>query len=111
MKKYNRKSFIIRILRNASYKWPPRSEALKQARVERGFYRCNMCKDTFERKNVQLDHIIPVINPKDGFIDWNNYIERMFPEVDGWQVVCTACHDAKTEIENKLRGKSRKKKK
>ena len=99
----NLKSFLVRNLRRISYKWPPRNVALREARIERGVYVCNMCGENFRNKEIVLDHIEPVINPSTGFVDWNEYVERLFVYEDGWQVLCRSCHDYKTEEENKLR--------
>lgn len=104
------KAFIIRVLRRSSYLWPARNEALKAARIERGFYKCASCKETFERKQVQLDHILPVVNIK-GFTTWDDYILRMFPPAEGFSVLCISCHSSKTLTENFQRQQYKKKKK
>lgn len=101
------KAFIVNTLRKASYRWPPRSECLKAARVDRGYYSCNMCKNTFHRKEITLDHIIPVVKLS-GFTTWDNYIERMFPNSEGFQALCNQCHDTKTMTENNIRKKLKK---
>lgn len=103
-------NFIKNTLRRASYRWPGRNEALVAARVARGFYKCNICKgDTFKRTEVNLDHIDPVVpieeswHLDDGSPDWNIFIKRLFVGPEGFQVICTNCHDAKTMIEDQLR--------
>ena len=111
MKKFNFKSWLINVLRRASYKWPARSEALASARIERGLYKCNMCNGSFRRKEVELDHIIPVINVKYGFTTWDEYINRLFCEASNYQVICSLCHVAKTTTENNMRKLVDKKKK
>ncbi|NDD84110.1 hypothetical protein EBZ38_07530 [bacterium] len=97
------KKFLVPVLRRASYRWKPRSEALKKARVDRGLYQCNSCKESFKQTDICLDHVFPVVNPKVGFIEWNSYIERMFPDIDGFQVLCKLCHDVKTKLEDEMR--------
>lgn len=96
-------NFIKNSLRRASYRWPARNEALKSARVERGLYRCAMCQLTFKRDQVQIDHIIPVIDIKEGHTTWDKYIERLFCDQNGFQICCITCHDIKTSQEDKLR--------
>lgn len=108
---FNFKAFIIQLLRRGTYKYPPRNEALKAARISRGIYKCEMCQGIFPKKEITLDHKNPVVEPKIGFVDWNTYIPRMFPEVQGFQTICRTCHDSKTKIENILRKKYRQKKK
>ena len=107
-------------------KWPPRNKAKNKNRREyyrvkkdgtkynkpNFEYQCNSCKNWFPDKDIQLDHIIPVVNPK----DTNNYTEEEFIGKfavsllcyeDGWQNLCNPCHDAKTEKENKIRMESK----
>jgi len=56
-----------------------------------------------------VDHINPVVDPAVGFVDWNTYINRMFLEEKGYQVLCHACHGIKTRDERELRTITRKK--
>lgn len=102
-KRAHLKRFLISILRRATYRWPPRTEALKEARKERNCYLCAMCKDYYKNNEVVLDHIKPVVDPKFGFTTWDDYVDRMFPEKDGFQVLCSSCHDIKTELEDEMR--------
>lgn len=104
-------SFIRGNLRRTSQKWPPIANALKKARVERGEYLCAECKqivpattkvDGKRVKNVHVDHIDPVVDPNIGFVDWNTFIDRMFVEDEGLQVLCNACHTIKTEKEKSI---------
>ncbi len=83
--------------------WPPRKEAIKKARVARGEYKCASCEGIFGPKQIQLDHINPVIDEEEGFVDWNTYIERLFCDEDGFQVMCITCHSAKSFLENEIR--------
>lgn len=48
------------------------------------------------RKEVQIDHIEPAGSLK-GFDDLPGFVERLFCEVDGLQVLCKdGCHNKKT---------------
>jgi hypothetical protein len=102
-KPQNRATFVKGILRRASFHWKARDEALKRSRVDRGKYKCEMCEGIFPRQDVELDHIYPVIDPQKGFTTFDEYIERLFCDIDGFQVICEPCHDAKTLIEDQLR--------
>lgn len=95
-KKISKIRFVKNALRRASYRWSARSEALKKARVNRGDYCCNSCKQIFIRKEVQLDHIIPAINPLTGFVSFDEYIDRLFCDESNFQVLCIICHKKKT---------------
>ena len=110
-------SFIKGGLRTLSRKWPPKYEALRRANVgerldpatgkESFRYKCAGCANVFKQKDVQVDHIEPVVSTIEGFTDWNEYIMRMFCEVDNLQVLCSDCHNTKTQNERKQRKASR----
>lgn len=103
--------FIVNTLRWGSRKWPAKFKTLEEAKTEKKinqasgrlaqFYLCNRCKKEFTNKDVEVDHIIPVVDPKVGFVDWNTFIDRMFCERDNYQVLCKPCHKKKTKEENK----------
>ena len=107
----NLKKFLIPVLRRATYRWKARDEAYRAARKERGRYECASCKELFGPKEIDMDHVDPVVSLKDGFIDWNTFIDRLFPEVTGWQVLCKLCHELKTIQEDSLRSSYNQKKK
>lgn len=98
--------WLISQLRRTSYKWAERTKAKNRGRIERGIYRCNKCKDEYPAKSVQLDHIVPVIDPATGFTDWDSFIRRLFVDASGYQVLCRPCHTEKTNKENS--GRTRK---
>ena len=105
-------SFIKSALRNASVRWPPRYTVLSEAcvgtkvNVKSGrmakHYKCNRCQDEFPAKDVQVNHIIPVV-PIEGFTSWDDTIKRMFCEKDKLEVLCIPCHRLVTDEENKSR--------
>lgn len=101
------KDFVMRVLRRGTYKWPARGIAAGNARVSRGVYECAKCKGHFGRKEIDIDHIVPVI-PLHGTDDWNLIIERLFCDSSGLQVLCKKCHKEKTQFENRLRKSYRK---
>jgi 5-methylcytosine-specific restriction endonuclease McrA len=104
------KSFIISLLRRGTYRWKPRNECLKAAKVAYGKYQCNICKQIFRKKDITLDHIEPVV-PVTGFTTFDDYIIRMYPQKEGFQVICKVEHSIKTKRENLERKENRKKKK
>ena len=100
----NRNTFVKGVLRRASFHWKPRTEALQKARVERGKYKCAMCGELFGPKEVDIDHIHPVVDPRVGFTGFNDYIERLFCDADQFQILCrNGCHPAKCRLEDSLR--------
>lgn len=113
------KSFVINNLRRVSYKWQPRNEALAKARaaqlVKRGrlvwHYNCVLCpvEQLYSRKEVEIDHVVPVVDVDKGFTTWDDYIDRMYCDVDGYQILCLKHHDEKTALENQGRVRKRRK--
>jgi 5-methylcytosine-specific restriction endonuclease McrA len=109
------RSFITSALRAASRRWPPKYKALKDAFVGRKVnaktgklamhYRCAACRKHFVAADVQVDHIVPVVDPKKGFVSWDVFIERMFVEIENLQVLCKPCHKVKTDKEKDQRKK------
>lgn len=102
-------SFIKGSLRSASIKWPPKYKCLNDAFVGKKInsksgrlakhYKCASCKEEYPAKDVQVDHIIPVVDPNLGFTTWDDIIDRMFCEQEFLQVLCKSCHDNKTTVE------------
>ncbi len=100
-------SFIKSALRKA--RWPVKYEVINQAEVGKKInkasgriamhYECACCKGHFPRKQVAADHIDPVVDPAKGFEDWNTFIDRLFIELKGFQVLCKDCHQLKTNKE------------
>ena len=107
MKQFNLKSYLIAWLRRGSYRVPYRAEVKKAARTSRGIYQCAHCKKGFKNGDFAIDHINPVISVRDGFVDWNSFIDSLYCGPEGLQVLCHECHDKKTKEENKKRKVSR----
>jgi 5-methylcytosine-specific restriction endonuclease McrA len=74
-----------------------RQSALKNAKVSYGHYRCANCNGIFRRKDINVDHIIAISK----FINFDLFIERLFCEVSGLQILCKACHKLKTKSDKK----------
>jgi 5-methylcytosine-specific restriction endonuclease McrA len=104
------KSFIMSALRRAQ--WPCKFGAILVARRGKGInpatgrqcflHECEECHQLFPAKEVRADHIKPIV-PVTGFDTWDKTIERLFCEIEGFQVLCVPCHKVKTDIENKQR--------
>jgi 5-methylcytosine-specific restriction endonuclease McrA len=106
-----KKSFIISALRAASRRWPPKYITLNEAKTEKKInpktgrlaqhFLCASCKEEFPAKEIQIDHIKPVVDPKVGFVDWDVYIKRLFCERKNLQALCVGCHKVKSLKEKK----------
>ena len=116
------KNKIISALRKLTHSWPPKSQILEEAKRAPATFECAHCKcwiykgesdrnyqfirednpdATVIKDKTNVDHIIPVIDPKKGFENWDTYITRMFCEKENLQVLCSKCHDKKTKDEKK----------
>lgn len=126
--KPNLKPWITSQLRRLSLRWPPRGRVLKAARKElprkikkdgtpykrpNYEYQCAMCKDWFKSTKVVVDHIIPIVDPKNEkhkYLSTEEFIGKfavgLFCYEDNLQVLCESCHDEKTEEEREIRKKS-----
>ncbi len=63
-------------------------------------YVCAACNQWHRQKDVQVDHITPAGSLR-SFDDLGPFASRLFCGMDGLQVLCTTCHDAKTKQERK----------
>ena len=103
-------SFVKSALRGA--KWPVKYLAIKNAFIENGInpktgrkcklHRCNECKELFPQNQIQADHINPIVS-KEGFSDWNLFINNLYCELEGFNAICRDCHKIKTKKENEER--------
>lgn len=110
--------WLLNELRRVARMQPHKAKgyALQAARVGYGKYTCNNCKGVFGPKEVDADHISPVV-PLTGFDSWDGVINRMFCREDGvqvdhiLQVLCKPCHKDKSRAEMGVRAIHRGKKK
>ena len=111
------RAFIISALRAYMKRFPPKWKALEHAKVGRKInkrsgrlaehYLCASCGGFFSARDVQVDHIDPVVNPEVGFEDWWTYMNRLYCEAENLQVLCKPCHKEKTNAERKERMKNK----
>lgn len=112
------RTFITGVLRSGFRKFPAKYETLKAASVGKKLnpktkrmsehYLCASCNKEFPGKEVQCDHIEAVVDPVEGFVDWDVYIKRMFCSKDNLQILCSDCHDKKSAEERKVRNGNKK---
>ena len=95
-------SFIRSALRSAFQRWGPKHEAKKLAKRGYNQYECAHCGEIYGNKDTEVDHIEPAGSLK-AYEDLPSFVERMFCEVEGFQVLCKACHQVKTNAERKAR--------
>lgn len=107
-----RHAFIVSVLRAGTRRWPPKYETLVEAKTKKKVniltgrmaqhYRCAKCKRDFPATGIEVDHIQPVVDAA-GFTTWDSYIERMFCDKEGFQILCKPCHKKKTLKEKEER--------
>lgn len=91
-------------------RWPPVYEVLNAAKRpyegpnkrQKFEYQCNECKLWWIRKEVQVDHIIPTGSLK-SYEDLPGFVERLFVGPEGLQILCSTCHQIKTNQEREDR--------
>jgi 5-methylcytosine-specific restriction endonuclease McrA len=99
-------SFIRSGLRQKSRWWKPITQCkMKSRRAYKGpnkrqkfEYKCNVCKEWFPEKKINIDHIIPAGSLKCAQ-DLPGFVERLFCEIDNLQCICETCHNIKTQNE------------
>lgn len=106
-KPYNLSARLRSALRDVWRKSPYRQQALTNARVSRGTYRCAGCSNLIGTKQIRVDHVEPVVSIS-GFVCWDTYINRLFCDVSNLQVLCLECHTKKTGEERSARSKAKK---
>lgn len=96
-------SFVVGALRMASNRWPPKYRARAKAKLRYGVYQCAGYGDVkpheIRAKEVNVDHINPVVDPKTGFTSYDEFIKRLFVEEEEFQVLCDTCHNSKSNDE------------
>lgn len=104
-------SLIRSNLRNASRWWKPIAECKKlvkraykgKNKSQKWEYQCKHCQEWFMEKEIAVDHIVEAGTLTCGD-DLKGFIERLFCEIDGFQVLCNkrfdgkeSCHKKKTD--------------
>jgi len=107
----SKETFVKGCLRRGSLMYKPISERRRLARRAPNQYECDICHGLFTSKEIDIDHIFPVIDIVTGFVDWNTYIERLFCDVENLAALCKQCHSEKTKIEVQMRKYARAKRK
>lgn len=93
-------------LRKISRYWPEKNKVFHRVKISPGNYRCEGCKKIFQQKELQIDHVEPIVG-LEGFVSWDMYIERMFCGYEKLQALCKPCHQTKTQEENQIRRKNK----
>lgn len=117
MAKYNQFYAILSAIKRCFSRSPTHRTVLDNAKCPRkkgprggARYRCANCKKDFGIKDIQIDHIEPIVPigtlSKD--MSWDTIVQRIFCEPENLQAVCSKCHKEKSKEENKARNKIKK---
>jgi hypothetical protein len=98
--------YIFSALRKI-YGWTKKNKALAAGKIGINQYECAKCKKIFTIKEINVDHITPVMELKGWTGDWTAYIKRLFHGKT--QLLCKEHHKEKTTVERKLRSKNKEK--
>ncbi len=105
------KEFIKNHLRRSFLQSKLRNDVMKRGRVEipnlkkdgtpskqkRYKHRCNQCGELFDSHEVEVDHKEEIGE----WVDWNNFVERLFCKESNLQKLCCSCHSTKTASFNR----------
>jgi len=99
-------SFIRSGLRQKSRFWKPITQCkMSNRRVYKGplkrqkfEYQCAECSQWFPEKKINVDHITPAGSLRCAD-DLPGFVERLFCEIDNLQILCSTCHNVKTQNE------------
>jgi len=108
-RKYDQFYTIMSAIKRCFSRSPTHREALNKAKCPRkkgprggARYRCAKCKKDFASKDVQVDHIGPIVPigilSKD--MTWDEIVNRVFCSIDNLQILCLDCHKKKSRVEN-----------
>ncbi len=106
-----KKTFAIQILRRGTYKHYGRWIGEKRSRLGHGTYFCESCGLICKKKDTQLDHKLPAVDPVRGWQGFDEFIDRLYCEPENYQRLCIPCHQSKTSDEGVVRKDSKKNKK
>lgn len=102
---------IKKHLRRLSFQRKEYTQAKNRAKVGAAIFKCESCgqlmydgesQKSFDKNKEQYDNIIwetpeldhnnPVVEPRRGFVTWDEYLDRLFCGPDEMTVMCKACH-------------------
>jgi 5-methylcytosine-specific restriction endonuclease McrA len=111
------RGFIRSMLRKGSMRWAPKNRVKQKARHPTKLpnpqgrivfhSRCAGCNKLVPETQTAVDHINPIVDPEVGFTTWDDFINNLYCEEDGLQVLCNVCHTAKTNKEKAIAKKRR----
>jgi 5-methylcytosine-specific restriction endonuclease McrA len=100
---FSRSPIVREVLMAGRRQVPKFNKDGSRAKVDSVQYQCQSCNQWVGSTLVSVDHIVPVISTADGFVDWNEFVNRLFCKKENLQRICDPCHDKKTHSEKVAR--------
>ena len=98
-RQFSRSPIVREVLMKVRREIPKFNKDGSRAKKDAVQYRCNACGQWVGSTKCAVDHIAPVIDVQVGFVDWNQFIDRLFCDASNLQVICDTCHNSKTQSE------------
>lgn len=98
-RQFSRSPIVREVMGKVRREIPKYNKDGSRAKKDAVQYRCSPCGEWVGSTRCAVDHISPVIAVEDGFVDWNNFVSRLFCGADNLQVICDTCHNQKTNAE------------
>jgi 5-methylcytosine-specific restriction endonuclease McrA len=98
-RQFSRSPVVREVLMKVRREVPRYNKDGSRAKKDAVQYRCTPCGQWTKSTAVSVDHISPVIDVQAGFVDWNQFVARLFCDANNLQVICDTCHDDKTYAE------------
>ena len=106
---YRRSPVRLKVLKDAEVRMTKTNKDGTIAKKEAVFYVCSSChthaksQRSKNHPQIHIDHIDPVIPVDRPLKSWQEFLDRLFCDIDNLQCLCDVCHSEKTQAENKLR--------
>lgn len=98
-RQFSRSPVVREVLMKVRREVPKYNKDGSRAKKDAVQYLCSPCKSWTKSTAVSVDHIVPVIDVQVGFVDWNEFVRRLFCGPENLQVICDTCHNGKTNAE------------
>ena len=98
-RQFSRSPIVREVLMKVRREIPKFNKNGSRAKKDAVQYCCNVCGQWVGSTSVTVDHITPVIDVQAGFVDWNQFVDRLFCGPQNLQVICDTCHNSKTQGE------------
>lgn len=72
------------------------------------WFKCAHCEGEFKRREINVDHIIPIVPVDAPIPEISDWIHRLYCDSSELQVLCITCHKVKSKAEAAARAKWRK---